>query len=319
MIPTRETENAAGSRAKQLAGHAGEPAILLPTSSQMPAAFSATHPALKALARHWPEYLMEGAELGLFMISACVLGVVLQLPGSPFVQALPDPTLRRVLFGIAMALTAFAIIHSPWGKRSGAHFNPALTMTFARLKKIAGWDASFYVVAQFMGGIAGVALVSLFLAMQLGDPAVNYVATIPGEQGPAAAFVVEVIITFITMAVILETGNHPRWSRYTGHLVPVLIAFYISLVGPISGMSMNPARTTASAAGAHLWPTIWLYFLAPPLGMLMAAEFYLWRKGQSKVFCAKLHHHNDQRCIFRCRFSELQASSQPLPQSIQTS
>jgi aquaporin Z len=78
----------------------------------------------------------EGLELGLFMISACVFVALLEYSGSPVHQALPDPTLRRVLIGVAMGLTAISIIYSPLGQRSGAHFNPSVTLTFLRLGKV---------------------------------------------------------------------------------------------------------------------------------------------------------------------------------------
>src|ERR1044071_7398337 len=94
---------------------------------------------LNALRRHWPEYVMEGVELGLYMIAACAFVVLLQHPRSPVHQAFPDPALRRVLIGIAMGMTAIGIIYSPLGQRSGAHFNPAVTFTFFRLGKVEFW------------------------------------------------------------------------------------------------------------------------------------------------------------------------------------
>ena len=109
-------------------------------------------------AQHWPEYLMEAAGLGLFMISACVFGTLLEHPASP-VRAgrCPTPLVRRVLMGLAMGLTAIAIIYSPWGQRSGAHMNPAVTLTFLRLGKVAPADAVFYVAgAVRSAAIAGV-------------------------------------------------------------------------------------------------------------------------------------------------------------------
>jgi glycerol uptake facilitator-like aquaporin len=116
---------------------------------------------VEALRRHWPEYLMEAAGLGLFMVSAAAFGTLLEYPGSPLNRALPDPLFRRAVMGLAMGATAVAIIYSPWGKRSGAHINPAITLTFFRLGKIEGWDAFFYITAQFLGGLAGILLVAL--------------------------------------------------------------------------------------------------------------------------------------------------------------
>src|ERR671910_138817 len=92
----------------------------VPTSPHDPSV--GRQPLLDALRCHWPEYVMEGVELGLYMISACAFVVLLQYPTSPIHQAFPDPALRRVLIGIALGMTAIGIIYSPLGQRSGAHF-----------------------------------------------------------------------------------------------------------------------------------------------------------------------------------------------------
>src|SRR2546430_15781013 len=85
--------------------------------------------------KHWPEYAIEGSGLGLFMISACSFGTLLGHPGSPAVRLVRDPTLLRAMMGLAMGVTAIALIYSSFGKRSGAHMNPATTLTFLRLRK----------------------------------------------------------------------------------------------------------------------------------------------------------------------------------------
>jgi aquaporin Z len=253
---------------------------------------------LDALKHHWPEYLMEAAGLGTFMISAAVFTFALEYPASPARQALPDPFVRRILLGIAMGFTAIGIIYSPWGKQSGAHINPAITLSFLWLKKIEPWDALFYMVAQFLGALAGVLLVAAVLGKPISHPSVNYVVTVPGPSGLAAAFLAEFVISFGLMFEVLVVSNIHRLAHFTGLLAGVLLALYIAVEAPFSGMSMNPARTFASALPAHLWTALWIYFTAPPLGTLLAAVFYLWLKGRP-VFCAKLHHHNDKRCIFR--------------------
>jgi aquaporin Z len=71
-----------------------------------------------AIRRHLPEYLMEAAGLGIFMVSAAFVTTALEYPHSPLYALLPDPILRRVLIGICMGLTAISIIYSPWGKQS---------------------------------------------------------------------------------------------------------------------------------------------------------------------------------------------------------
>ena len=255
-----------------------------------------------ALKKHWPEYLMEAVELGLFMFSACAFTVLLFHPSSPIAQNIHDGVLRRLLMGLAMGSTAITIIFSPLGKRSGAHFNPSVTWTFFRLGKIQAWDAAFYTLFQFAGGIAGVMLASFTLGKLVAHESVNYATTLPGSNGPIVAFFAELLISFILMTVVLTVSNTRRFGRWTGMFAGALVATYITIESPISGMSMNPARTFSSAFGAHIWMSLWIYFIAPPLGMLLAAEVYQRIKPGSAVACAKLHHHNNQRCIFRCNF-----------------
>lgn len=258
---------------------------------------------LGSLKAHWPEYLCEAAELGLFMISASLFTMLLWHPSSPALNLIPNSFVRRMLTGMAMGGTAIALIFSPLGKRSGAHFNPAVTLTFWRLGKVKNWDALFYVVAQFVGGILGVLAMSLVAPMALADPAVNYVATLPGPGGAGIAFLAEFIIAFGLMTVVLIVSNTPRLARFTGLFAGTLVATYITFEAPFSGMSMNPARTFSSAFVGHLWTGLWVYLTAPLLAMQLAALIYL--RGNGTVHCAKYHHHNRQRCIFNCRFADL--------------
>jgi aquaporin Z len=254
------------------------------------------------LQKHWPEYLMEAAELGLFMFSACAFTVLLFHPSSPIAQTIHDGVLRRLMMGTAMGSTAIAIIFSPLGQRSGAHFNPSVTWTFFRLGKIQAWDAAFYTLFQFAGGIAGVMLASLTFHRLVAHQSVNYAATLPGPDGPIVALFAEILISFILMSVVLKVSNTKRLARWTGMFAGALVATYITIESPISGMSMNPARTLSSAVGAQVWMFLWIYFVAPPVGMLLAAEVYQRLNMDRAVICAKLHHHNNKRCIFRCNF-----------------
>jgi aquaporin Z len=252
-----------------------------------------------ALSKHWPEYLMEFAELGIFMISATVFTILLYHPASPVVRAIPPEFLRRVMMGLAMGLTLVAIVFSPWGKQSGAHMNPAFTLTFYRLGKVAPWDAVFYMIAQFVGGVAGVAIVAVFAEKLLTDPAVNYAPTLPGPSGAGVAFLAEILISFILIVVVLTVSNTRKLARFTGLFAGACVAAFIIWESPYSGMSMNPARTLGSAVLPGLWTALWVYFLAPPIGMLAAAAAY--KNLNRRVACAKYHHENKKRCIF-CEF-----------------
>lgn len=254
--------------------------------------------AMASLLTHWHEYLMELSLLGVFMVAACVFGTLYEFPQSPVRAAVSSHFLRRMLMGASMGLTAMAIIYSPWGKQSGAHVNPSVTLTFLRLGKIKSWDAIFYIASQFTGAALGVAFAARFLGGALTDPAVRYVVTVPGPRGPWVALLLEFLIAFVLMSVVLHTSNHHDLSRYTGLFAGLLVATYIAIEAPFSGMSMNAARTFGSAISADIWKSFWVYLTAPPLGMLAAAEFYLWRKGRMAVKCCKLHHDNDKRCIF---------------------
>ena len=284
-----------GTHPAHLAGSAAAPAVTAVRSS------AAAHRS------HWPEYAIEAALLGLFMVSACGFTVLLEHPASPVYRAIPSDFVRRSLTGLAMGGTAITLIYSGWGQRSGAHFNPAATLTFFRLGKVAPKDALGYVVAQFVGGVLGVMLSSAVLGELLAHQRVRYAVTLPGIYGaslgwagPGVAWVAEFVISFVLMSVLLQVMNS-RLSRFTGLFAGALVATYITLEAPISGMSMNPARTFASAFGAHNWTAVWIYFTAPPLGMLAAAEAYLRRRGQRAVGCAKLYHDNHKPCLF-CEF-----------------
>jgi aquaporin Z len=250
---------------------------------------------------HWREYLIEVGALGTFMLTAASMSVLIEHPSSPLRQVVSEPAIRRVLMGTAMGLTAASIIYSPWGRRSGAHMNPAVTLTFLRLGKIARRDAAAYMTAQFIGGVIGITLGAVILRPWIADPAINYVTTVPGIFGHGIAFTAEIVISFTLMLVVLSTTNRPRIAPFTGAIVAVLIATFITFEAPLSGMSMNPARTFGPDVVSGIWRGIWIYFVAPPLGMLAAAELFVCLRGHRSIRCAKLHH-DQGPCIFNCSF-----------------
>ena len=254
---------------------------------------------IEALKGHWPEYLIEAGGLGVFMISAGLFATFLEHPDSPVRQSIADPFLRRIPMGLAMGLTAVAIIYSPFGKQSGAHINPAVTLTFYRLGKIEKWDAVFYIIAQVTGAVFGILIASLILGVALSHPNVNYVITVPGSKGEIAAFAGEFFLAFVLMLMILIITNNKKIASLTGIVAGTLLALYIIFEAPISGMSINPARSLGSAVFANVWTAFWIYILAPITGMFIASFVYTGFFGLKSVKCAKLHHQNDKRCIFK--------------------
>src|SRR5438034_8237982 len=179
---------------------------------------------MRTFTDHWPEYASEAICLGLFMVSAAGMTTLLRHPLSPLSGWNASPLVQRIPMGIAMGLTLAAIVYSPLGKRSGAHMNPALTLTFLRLGKISARDAAAYVLAQFAGAAIGILAATWLFAGLPADPSVNFVATVPGPQGAAVAFFAEAAISFGMMLLVLTVSNASRLMRWKGGCAGVLVA-----------------------------------------------------------------------------------------------
>jgi aquaporin Z len=258
--------------------------------------------------QHLPEYFIEGAALGAFMVSASLVSLLLEHPGSPVRQLLPFAPARRALAGIAMGLTLIAIVYSKPGRRSGAHLNPVVTLTFLRLGKVTTADAAGYITGQMLGCTLTMLLAAMVAGPWLADPAVNFVRTVPGSFGSAAAFAAEVVISFGMMLLVLGFTNS-RWRAATGVAAGCLVALYIAVESPISGMSMNPARSLGPAVAAGVIDGLWIYLVAPAIGMFAAAEVYVRRRGRAAVLCAKLHHDARVPCPFICGYARAEPAT----------
>jgi aquaporin Z len=255
-----------------------------------------------ALKNNWKVYGMEAACLGIFMTSASVVATILEYPGSVVHHAIPNDSIRLAIMAVAMGLTAIGINYSPMGKLSGAHMNPAVTLSFLGLKKIKLEDAVFYLLFQITGGVVAVSGIDLVIGSPFEDSHVNYVVTIPGKTGDIAAFVIETMMAFGMMLMVLCTSNHPSYSAYTGLIAGVFVTAFIILSASISGFSINPARTIASAVPSGVYTSIWIYMTAPFVGMFSAAAAY--KFIGAKILCAKIHHDENYRCIFNCSYKE---------------
>ena len=232
-------------------------------------------------------YLIEAWGLGLFMISASLFTILFQHPDMKLVSLIPSDLIRRIFIGTAMGGTAVAIITSPWGRRSGAHINPSVTLIMLLLKKINGTDVLFYILFQIVGGTAGVFLIVLVLPDYMAHPSVQYVVTVPGKNGITGALIGESIIAFVMMFVTLFTSNDKRLKYITGYITGLLIVSFVTFEAPYSGFSMNPARTIASAVPSGIWTAWPLYMIVSPISMFVAAIVYKTLFHEGKIYSLK--------------------------------
>ncbi len=234
---------------------------------------------LALIGRHWRHYLAEAVGLGFFMLGASVITTQLRWREAWLHHYVSNPFAQLAVLGALMVFVVLAIIYSPWGNKSGAHINPAVTLAMLRLGKIEPYDAFFYIVAQFAGGIVAVQLCGLMLGRGYTKLGTDYVMTRPGPAGPTAAFVAEWIIAFVLMMVLMWALSDAKREKFAGVFIAVLIGFYLVVEEPYSGMSLNPARSFASAWAAREWHDLWIYFVAPISATLCAAELFRWMTG----------------------------------------
>ena len=246
---------------------------------------------LQTFRKNGPLYLIEAWALGTFMVVASLVVILVQHPALPVRAAISSELARRGLIGAAMGLTAIGLIYSGWGKRSGAHLNPAVTLAQWRLNRITTPDAAAYIVAQFAGGALGIALVHRLLPAYMTNPAVNDVVTMPGPAGAWVALAFEFGMAFAMLTLVLTLSNARRLSGYTGYFVGGLVALYITFEAPYSGMSINPARTVSSALGAGVWTAVWVYFAGPIAGMTLAGWLYRRRYRKQYGECRSMAMH----------------------------
>jgi MIP family channel proteins len=173
-------------------------------------------------------------------------------------------------FGLVVAVAIFAV-----GHLSGAHLNPAVTLAFAAARHFRAREVVPYWLAQLGGAI----LASLALRALFGSGS-GLGATHPAHVGALGAFSLEAGLTAVLMVVILAVATD---TRAAGSLAALAIGATIGLealvMGPITGASMNPARSLAPALAGSDWSDLWLYLLAPTGGALLGALVYELLRG----------------------------------------
>lgn len=167
-------------------------------------------------------------------------------------------------FGLVVAGMIYAV-----GHLSGAHINPAVTIGFWSSGRFPLHSVPIYMAAQCAGAIAA----STVLRFTLGNTA-SLGATVPTVRLPAA-FVIEGLLSFALMFVIMAVATDQRVADgFAGLAVGITVAFDALMGGPLTGASMNPARSLGPALIAGTWTAHWLYWLAPVTGTMAAARVY---------------------------------------------
>lgn len=247
---------------------------------------------------HLPEYFAEFLGTAIMMIIGIGAVTVMFAAATPLRTWIPSDDVRRLITGIIFAGGATAVVLSPLGQRSGGHLNPAVTFGFWWKGQVETRDAAAYVAAQIVGATAGVFVVAMVggsyaQSVQLG-------ITLPGEgYSPLTAFIAEIVITFLLVALILFCVNNQRIATKTPYLAGALVAFLVFVEAPISGTSLNPARSFAPSLLTNTYTDQWLYWLGPPVGAVLAVLlFVLLVSKKNQGGCAKLFHTERYRCIF---------------------
>ena len=182
-------------------------------------------------------------------------------------------------FGLTVLTMAFAIGHV-----SGCHLNPAVSVGLWAGGRFPASDLPGYIIAQVAGGIAGAAILYLIASghagfdVHAGFASNGYGEHSPGGYGMTAALVCEVVMTFVFLFVILGSTH----GRTPAGFAPIAIGLCLTLIHlisiPVTNTSVNPARSTAPALFAGGWALdqLWLFWVAPILGAVLAGFVYRW-------------------------------------------
>jgi aquaporin Z len=234
------------------------------------------------------------------LISVGVSFVILDFGyGSPVVNFIPNPGLRRAITGFLFGSTGALIAVSWVGKESGAHINPVVTLAFWVRGKIGHVHAIGYILCQLIGGIAGA--LPLLLWSHTGNT-VSYGATFPGQNYSVwAALLGEVVTSFALVFLLFVFVGHKKLKQYTPLLFPVLYMVMVYMEAPISGTSTNPARSLGPSIISGNWAAWWVYWVGPAVGALIGVavlQFSWFKKLEVEV--AKLYHfEHDRHGVFR--------------------
>ena len=186
--------------------------------------------------------------------------VLERIPGAITPMAVP------IIFGLVVACMVYAIGHI-----SGAHFNPAVTLAFFIARHFPGKEVPAYWLAQTFGGVLAVSMLHVLLPIGAG-----YGATVP-KLGIFESLGIEFLLSYLVMFVIIAVATDSRAEgTMAGAAIGGIITVCAYVGGPLTGASMNPARSLAPAIFEHRLDAFWIYLVGPCVGAAFAALTYEW-------------------------------------------
>ena len=172
--------------------------------------------------------------------------------------------------GLAHSLVVIGLIYA-YGHISGTHINPAVTLGLLIAGEIQFVAAIGYWIVQFLGGIMGAVLLNVLLP----DPGDLGVTILREDVSVAQGLVIEIILTFFLVNTIFNTAVSGKAGNFDGLAIGLTLMFCILMGGPLTRASLNPARTLGPAIVSGNYADIWLYFVGPCVGAILAALLYI--------------------------------------------
>ena len=240
---------------------------------------------------HWKEYLYEflGTAILLFLgLVGIFLANLETLPG----------VLRYFIVGLSFAVAIVIVVYSFLGRRSGGHINPAVTVAFWMSGLMENIDAIFYIIAQLAGAVFGSWVA--FLVFNWKSPLLAL--TLPSLDYPVLLILcVEATIVFLLIMIIFSLVSSEKLGKFTGLGVGMYIVLVTVLFASISGASLNPARSFGPVVLLHHFNHLWIYFIGPIFGTIIAVYLFRVETKGMKPECSKLCYKTDAECLFKCR------------------
>lgn len=235
------------------------------------------------------------ARAGSASLCACALaegigtfGLVFAGCGAIMIDTLSHGQVTHVGVGLVFGLIITVMIYA-FGHISGAHFNPAVTLGFVLARHFPLRRLWVYWGTQFAGAV----MAALCLRWLLGDVA-HLGTTLPtGNGGAWQSFALEALLTFFLMVVIMAMATDTRAVGQAAALaIGATVALEALFAGPISGASMNPARSFAPVVVSFTWTAQWVYLSAPFLGAIAGALLYRWIREAGQSISSQENHHD---------------------------